>query len=252
MSLASLANPVIDSPVLRLDGIICVGDLHIGLESEYSDRGVHIPSQTHLMERTILGARANEDTLVLLRDIKHMVPGSTRQERSEIPRFLMRMTDTFDRVIVTRGNHDGGIEEFLPEAGVEVAPATGLTIGEVGFLHGHTWPSRRTMSSRLLVMAHVHPAMMFKDSFGRTTTEPCWLRCRFNGPDRRYLEVPKEVIVMPALNNCLGGSPVNLTGKKPLGPLLKSGLVDLEEGRVYLLDGIYLGRLSDLRVQRSK
>jgi len=247
-----VAIPVIDLPILRMEGILCAGDLHIGIEADYSDKGVHVQSQTHRMENDIMGSRDGENTLVLLGDIKHMVPGSSRQERSEVPRFLMRMTDEFDRVIVTRGNHDGGIEEFLPANGVEIAPATGLKLNDIGFIHGHTWPSREVMSSPLLIMAHVHPAMMFKDNLGRTTSEPCWLRCPFNGPDRRYLEVPEEVIVVPALNRSMGGSPVNLEGKKPLGPLLKSGLVDLEAGGVYLLDGIFLGNLGDLRIQRSK
>ncbi len=252
MSGPSDALPVVDSPMLRIDDILCAGDLHIGIESDYSESGVHLPSQTRRMEREILERREGESTLVLLGDIKHMVPGSSRQEQSEIPGFLRRMVDSFDRIIVTRGNHDGGIEDLVPESGIEIAPATGIKIGDFGFIHGHTWPSREVMSCDLLIMAHIHPAIMFRDNLGRTTTEPCWLRCRFNGPDRRYLEVPSELIVVPALNRNVGGSPINLAGKKPLGPLLKSGLVDLDGGGVYLLDGIYLGELIDLRLQRSK
>jgi len=246
------ALPIMNRPILRMDGILCAGDLHIGIEADYSERGVHIPSQTFRMEREILESRGDEDTLVLLGDIKHMIPRSSRQERSEVPQFLMRMTDAFHRVIITRGNHDGGIEEFLPECDVEVVSSTGFRIGGIGFIHGHTWPSRRVMSSRLLVMAHAHPVIMFKDRLGRTTTEPCWLRCPLNGPDRRYPEIPDELVVVPPLNRSMGGFPVNLKGKKPLGPLLKSGLVDLDSCGVYLLDAIFLGRLGSLWVQRSK
>jgi putative SbcD/Mre11-related phosphoesterase len=246
------AIPIMDFPILRLEGILCAGDLHIGIEAEYSDKGIHLPSQTHRMEQEILETRENERDLVLLGDVKHMVPGSSRQEQSEVPRFLMRMKDSFDYVHLVRGNHDGGIEEFLPEMGVKVHPSTGFRIGEVGFVHGHTWPSNEVMASSLLVMAHTHPAIMFKDNLGRTTTEPCWLRCVFKEHGGRYTELPDELIVIPALNRSMGGSPINLEGKKLLGPLLQSDLIDLENARVYLLDGIFLGRLKDLRIQRSK
>lgn len=252
MSDPLLAMPVIDYPVLRLEGMLCAGDLHIGIEAEYSDKGIHIPSQTHRMEQEILEVRGSEDDLVLLGDIKHMVPGSSRQELAEVPRFLMRVGDAFSGVHLVKGNHDGGIEDFIPQKGVQVHRASGFRVGDVGFAHGHTWPSLEVMSSRLLVMAHTHPAVVFKDNLGRTTTEPCWLRCGFKELNARYLELPEELIVVPALNRSMGGSPVNLQGRKLLGPLLQSELVDLDNAQVHLLDGIFLGKLKDLRLQRSK
>jgi hypothetical protein len=35
-----------------------------------------------------------------------------------------------------------------------------------------------------------------------------------------------------------------------LGPLLSNDLLDLENGQVYLMDGLFLGTVSSLRVKR--
>ncbi len=37
-----------------------------------------------------------------------------------------------------------------------------------------------------------------------------------------------------------------------LGPLLSNELVDLENGQVYLMDGLLLGSVSSLRVQEKR
>jgi metallophosphoesterase superfamily enzyme len=84
-------------------------------------------------------------------------------------------------------------------------------------------------------------------------TERCWLRASFNEKAKeRYSELPEEVIVMPSLNPTIKGSPVNLEGGKLLGPLFKQGMIDLDSAQVYLLDGINLGTVRSLRVERPK
>jgi len=247
------AIPIIDHPVLRVEGgIVCAGDLHIGIETEYANKGVHIPSQTHVMEHELIDLGSCGKRLVLLGDIKHQVPGSSRQELTEIPGFLTRLADAFEGVDLVKGNHDGGIKKFLP-GGVIIHPPTGFTLGDVGFAHGHTWPSKEVMSRRLLIVAHNHPAIMFKDGLGKVTTERCWLRCRFRDDAvTGYMELPEELIVIPALNRSIGGFPVNIEGGRLLGPLFSRNLVELETAGVYLVDGIHLGQLGDLMIQRSK
>jgi hypothetical protein len=44
----------------------------------------------------------------------------------------------------------------------------------------------------------------------------------------------------------LGGSPVNVKGEKLLGPLLNSDLLDIDKARIYLLDGMNLGKRQDI------
>lgn len=243
-------QPVYGIPALMVDYALVIGDLHIGLESHLRSKGFHLVSHTRDMLDSIIEAAGDDARhLIVIGDVKDSVPGSTKQEYAEIPDFFEELSERFDTIDVVRGNHDTGIEEFLPGR-VNIRPATGMTIGDVGFIHGHTWPSEEVMSSRFLVMAHNHPAVMFRDGVGRQTTEPCWLRGRFNtGSNDRYPKLPEGFIVVPAFNRMLGGSPVNTVGDELLGPVLNSGLLDLDDAHLYLLDGIDLGRRADLMIE---
>lgn len=242
-------QPVYGIPALMVDYTLVIGDLHIGLESHLRKKGFHLVSRTHDMVDSILEAAGDEaNRLVVIGDVKDSVPGSTKQEYAEIPDFFEELSERFDVIDVVRGNHDTGIEEFLPGR-VNLHPATGMRLGDVGLAHGHTWPSEEVMSCETLVMAHNHPAVMFRDGVGRQTTEPCWLRGRFSeGSSERYPRLPGSFIVVPAFNRMLGGSPVNTIGDDLLGPVLNSGLLDLDDAHLYLLDGIDLGRRADLMI----
>lgn len=228
--------------------IICVGDLHVGLESELRSRGVHVPTQTPHMERELISLSPGRDRLILLGDVKNKVPGSSHQEYAELPRFFRSMLRHYSEVDIVRGNHDTNIEEFLPD-GVVVHPSTGLRIEDVGFVHGHTWPSSEVMAARTLVVGHNHPTIALKDSLGNISKEPCWVRFKFKEGNGRYMEMPDEVIMMPAFNRSLGGSPINLEKGKLLGPLFSEEMVDLRKARVYLPDGIYLGQVGGLLIK---
>ena len=250
-------QPVYGIPALKAGNCLVIGDLHIGVESHLRSKGFHLTSHTSDMHDAILEAADDDvDRLIVIGDVKDSVPGSTKQEYREIPDFFESLFERFGIIDVVRGNHDTNIEEFLPGR-VKLRPATGLRIDDVGFVHGHTWPSQEVMSCETLVMAHNHPAVMFRDGVGRQTTEPCWFRGKFSEgvSDERYPQLPSGFIVVPAFNRMLGGSPVNVIDEDLLGPILNSGLLDLDDARLYLLDGIDLGRRSDLMIKgrdRSK
>jgi len=247
-------QPVHGHPALRIDDAIVVADLHIGVESHLGSKGFHLPSRTAVMRDDLLNISDDAARLIVLGDVKDSVPGSTKQEYREIPDFFHAMLEHFDAVDVVIGNHDTQIDEFLPKH-VNVRPASGLRIGDIGLIHGHTWPSPDVMASKMLVTAHNHPTVMFIDGVGKRTTEPCWFRAPFIDTPANYLQRPDEIIVMPSFNRLLGGSPVNVTGEKFLGPLMNSSSIDINEAQIFLLDGIYLGKRKDMLVKgrnRSK
>lgn len=244
-------QPVYGEPALTVDSALVIGDLHIGLESHLRKKGFNIVSHTADMLGRIESMSDETDRLIVLGDVKDSVPGSSKQEFAEIPGFFDRLCDMFSEVYVVRGNHDTEIEEFLPGR-VRIRPATGMKLGDTGFVHGHTWPSPDVMDCDTLVMAHNHPMVMFRDGVGRQTSEPCWLRGRFSeASSDRYPVLPKRFIVVPAFNRLLGGAPINTDGDDLLGPILNSGLVDLDDARIYLLDGIDLGCRRDLMVDAA-
>ncbi|MDH7509296.1 MAG: metallophosphoesterase [Methanomassiliicoccales archaeon] len=245
------AQPIPDHPVLEItndEKILCAGDLHIGLEEELRRKGIHVPSQTHRMEEELHVLSKSHDRLILLGDIKHQVPGTTRQENIEIPLFLTKMKALFKRIDIVKGNHDGGVEECLPD-GVVLHSSAGFSVGNIGFLHGHTWPSLDLVSCEILVMSHNHPTVIFEDGLGNVQTEPCWLRASPTNTAFDYFDTfPNEIIIMPALNRMLGGSPVNTEDCELLGPLFKNKIIDVANAEVHLLDGVNLGRVKDITV----
>lgn len=246
-------QPVYGSPALTVGNALVIGDLHIGVESHMRAKGFHIVSRTNEMLKEIeKDADDCVSRLIVLGDVKDSVPGSTKQEYAEIPDFFERLFERFDVIDVVRGNHDTGIEGFLPGR-VKVHPATGMRLDDVGLAHGHRWPSADVMACRTLVMAHNHPAVMFVDGVGKIMTEPCWIRGRFAAESSEaYPVLPERFVVIPAFNRMLGGSPMNSVEVEPIGPVLGSGLVDFDGSRLYLLDGIDLGKRSDLMVGKAR
>ena len=247
----SEVQPVYGIPALFAENALVIGDLHIGVESHLRKKGFNLVSRTRDMLDAIHVAaeETSANRLIVIGDVKDSVPGSSKQEYSEIPDFFEELFQSFDVVDVVRGNHDTGIDEFLPRS-VKIHPATGMRLGSIGLVHGHTWPSVDVMDCDTLVMAHNHPAVMFRDGIGKQTTEPCWMKGAFyDVHDERYPHLPKEFVMVPAFNRMLGGSPVNTIDGELLGPLVNSGLMDLDDAHLYLLDGLDLGKRSDLMVK---
>ena len=250
MDPAPSAVPLFGERALHLPehGVVVVGDLHVGLESDLRMAGVNLPSQTVRMRTRLLklleetGARR----LVVIGDLKHRIPFSTRQEIRELPRFF---EDFPAHVELVPGNHDVDLEGLLD---VEVHPAEGIRVGDVGLLHGHTWPAEEVMAARTVVTCHNHPAVMLVDELGHRHKEPCWVRAPFvtEAAREKYPALPADarLVVMPAFNELTGGTAFNAPeGGKPMGPLFGNGLVDLDAARIWTVDGVDLGTVAALR-----
>ena len=127
-----------------------------------------------------------------------------------------------------------GIEKAVP----------GNHIGDIGFAHGHAWPSQEVMNSRLLIVGHEHPALSFRDRVDKLHSESCWLRAPMLEHER-YDKVPEQLIVMPAFGE-LAGRTMNREPLKGLGPILRNGMADLSKARVETLEGLDFGELGNL------
>jgi putative SbcD/Mre11-related phosphoesterase len=226
---------------------LVIGDLHVGLESELRESGVHLPSQTDRMRDRILallketGARR----LVILGDLKHEIVRTGWQEAREIPRLVAEVPVPVE---VVRGNHDA---DLLATPGLAVHTALGMRLNDAGLCHGHVWPAERVMAARTVVICHNHPMVLLVDEKGARHKEPCWIRARFTPKAaERYPDLPAdaELIVLPAFNELLGGAAVNdpaLAHAGGRGPLWS--IADLEGAAVFTLDGVQLGSVAELR-----
>jgi metallophosphoesterase superfamily enzyme len=61
-----------------------------------------------------------------------------------------------------------------------------------------------------------------------------------------------QLFIMPSFNQFLGGRPINEKKKRKkadayIGPILRSGCVNMDKAEVYLLDGTFMGTVEQLK-----
>lgn len=234
-------------PALLVGKTLIIADLHLGVEYEIFKSGISIPSQLEKIKKRIdyLVKKTKAKELVFLGDIKHNIPVASYQEMREVPGFLKHFSKKL-KVFIVKGNHDGNIEKMAKN--IKVYSGSGFKIKNFGFAHGQSWISKKLLDCEYLVIGHEHPAIEFKDKIGFRSIEHCWLKCEVN---KKFLEEKykkkckiKEVIIIPVFNHLSGGIAFNKEDFKPLGPLFK--FIKWKQGKVYLLDGTYLGILKEL------
>jgi hypothetical protein len=255
-----ILQPIQGEPVLRLETekikALIIADLHLGIEKELSLVGISLPSQTNkLLERTkAIEESFHPNDIFILGDLQHIIPLKEEKERNKILKeqywevygFLEEL-GKYARLHLIPGNHDGGLDKTPINELVRILPSSGIKIKEIGLFHGHAWPSKEVIESNILIMAHSHPTIRLRDSQGYQLQERCWVKGEIKGLEKikKYSQVKRHariLIIMPTFNPLCGGIAVNKEGV--LGPM--KNLIDLQNAEVFLLDGINLGKISNL------
>jgi putative SbcD/Mre11-related phosphoesterase len=243
-------EPVPDEPaaVAHLDGerALVVADFHAGIESGLARDGVELPSHAADRRSSLLSLvdRERPDQLVFLGDLAHAIGDPGRDEREEL-RALFDALPADLPVTLAKGNHDGDVESLLDDVSqpVDITPGHGVRLGDVGFAHGHTWPSPDVLSAGIVCVGHEHPVVRLEDEVGGARVERVWLRGELVAePFEEYhdadLAIDGELVVCPGFNDLSGGTWVNVAGQDFLAPFLPDGVADAE---AYLLNGTRLG-----------
>ncbi|NJE11766.1 metallophosphoesterase [Thermococcus sp. LS2] len=160
----------------------------------------------------------NPDFVVILGDIKEPLGINTFTKKLLIE-FFSELRDF--EVIITRGNHDGKIEEALRD--FENVKVVGYhVIDNLLFLHGHQ--NLPEVKFEKAFLGHIHPAITIK--FGSIAKKvKCFLRI-------------ENFLILPTINPYIEGFDVK-EGIKMI-PFLK----DSKKGDVYLPNGTYIGRIN--------
>ena len=88
--------------------VLVVADLHMGIESGLERCGVHITSRSDARAKRVISCieETRPDLLLLLGDLKHNVPVTTRSRR-ELPRILQSFRELVP-IAVTRATMTAG------------------------------------------------------------------------------------------------------------------------------------------------
>jgi putative SbcD/Mre11-related phosphoesterase len=218
-----------------------LADYHAGIETVLRSDGVELDSRADARREQVLDLleRVAPDRLVILGDLVHAIGDPWRAEREEL-RALFDAVDV--PVTLVKGNHDGEIERVLSELDhpIEITDSGGTRIGDVGFVHGHTWPSPEVLAAETVCAGHEHPVVRLEDEVGGSRVERVWLRGPLDSASlsEDYDDLDAELVVFPAFNDRSGGTWINVDEESFLSPFLPDGLAS---GDAYLLDGTRLG-----------
>jgi putative SbcD/Mre11-related phosphoesterase len=199
---------------------LVIADLHLGFERELASRGIFFPHFQYQDIKESISSIVNKISprqVIINGDLKHKFGERTTQELNEVVDLLAYLTQSTEKVIVIRGNHDNFVRglfakypksEFIEEAYRE---------GDFTFTHGHEIPpGMDSLQSQVTVIAHEHPAIALRDDVGAKVK----LRALLIGTTRSN----KDLIVLPAFSPISLGAEVNLvtSDEQILSPFLKS------------------------------
>lgn len=240
-------QPILNEPAIFIKNkkILVIADLHIGIESELREHGLNTSSQTHTLTNHLVSLCQiyKPKEIILLGDVKHNIPSSTIQERRDVKNFFWDIKQ-LGAIHIVPGNHDGNIDKLTP-AEIDIHPSKGFIIENIGFVHGHRWPSEEIMQCEQVISAHTHPTIMLVDRLGHKTFESCWIKSSFNKTKlkEKYPDSSNpQLLVIPAFSPLCGGVATNKDGIT--GPLGK--IIDIPNSQIYLIDGTSLGKVKGI------
>ncbi len=193
------------SRAIFFDGYSVIGDLHIGFEDEINKNGYNIWDKTEELTNSIISLKTKK--LILLGDIRKEYTYIKGKEEGILIKFFSQLSNAFQEIILTKGNHDGGIERITSKFN-NIIVKKEFIHKKVGFMHGHSLPSKKfAENANTLCMGHLHPFIFIKDSNGMSYREDCFFFTKISLPEDKFPNSRlKNGIVLPKFNPYIGGS----------------------------------------------
>ncbi|MHA1557460.1 MAG: metallophosphoesterase [Candidatus Heimdallarchaeota archaeon] len=232
---------------------LIVSDLHIGYVYGRNKKGIILPESKRPEEDIIqLLDETQPDTLIFLGDFKDEIFGTSHPIAGRIWKFLKQLMEK-TTVIIIKGNHDGKIEEVIPEE-IKLIQADGLRLTQketnksIGLWHGHASPALDVWTADITISAHAHPAYTFRDEIGSKITQKVWVKAKWlntkeGEPDRMH-------IIIPPFNRYIDGYSVDSEFFKTI--VLMRDAIDFDNAEIFTLDGVLIGTLKNLREDRRE
>ncbi len=186
-------------------GIIAIGDLHLGFEYMLQKSGVLVPERQIAEIKEELKTIFNEieekkfklKKIVFIGDIKHSFSYEWKEKNylKEILKFLEEYVKEKD-IILIKGNHDtidysykNKLQNYFVKEGI-------------AFTHGHKlFPKVFDEKVKTIVMGHLHPSVILSDKQKiKKEKYKCFLIGKFKG---------KEIIILPSFLSTVEGTVIN-------------------------------------------
>lgn len=237
------------APAAVIGKTLVIADTHLGMEFELRRKGIMVGIQWKkaAAEVNALLKQAKARRLIIIGDAKHDVYGFEAREKLMMEDFFTAL-DTQD-VTVVKGNHDSGIEQLAqirvigPAGFVEKAGGK-----KYGFVHGHARPAPELFEADVLLTAHSHPVIEFRDPLGFRWAEPAWIMAETRANKNLGSRADQKAVIFPAFSKMSGGLAMNaLRESGYLGPLLRNGAIALDDAEAVLVNGVRLGKIKRLK-----
>ena len=224
-------------------GILVIGDLHIGYELALVESGILLPEQqvAEVLENLkkiineIKNKRYGLKKVIFLGDIKHFFSYEYAEKANfnKVLDFLKTVVPE-KNIILIRGNHDTmnlgfDFRDYYIEDGI-------------AFLHGHVpYPAAYDKTVVCIVTGHLHPSVIIEESPGVKHEN---YKCFLEGNIKR-----KTYIVMPSFLEFYEGTPVNFYSEDFIESFSIISKKDIIKFKIHVVgdDGVYeFGRVGDL------
>jgi metallophosphoesterase superfamily enzyme len=210
--------------------VLVIADLHLGIEADLARHGIHFKSRSRQRQQKVISCirETDPDIVLLLGDVKHSIPQTTRQEYRELPDLLSSLRG-LSRLMLMPGNHDIGIERFLDEG--ELLSKEGALVDGTGYLHGHTYPDV-SLQEHLIICGHHHPLVCLRDEVGCSLRAPAYLFAKIEDTcfTRRMASVSSKDEYETA-DGPYQADPLLISGKKTRAPRREKTVHPLSSSR---------------------
>lgn len=213
--------------IKSLSAIVC-SDLHLGYEGVMAGRGTFMP-KANFREIKEMTRKAVEtsgaENVIVVGDIKNEFSDVHVEEFNEFREFInfLREELRIKGISLIKGNHDNFIDRFKRPMRFEIY-AQEAAIGDYLFFHGEELP--KSKKGKMLVMGHLHPAIVVYNKVG--TKEK--LRCFLYGS----VADGRKIVILPAMNYFAEGVDVNQQNLSRMAPVFER-MLDIGEMRALCL-----------------
>jgi uncharacterized protein len=220
--------------------LLAITDLHLGIEFELRKKGINVSLQSEKFLKIL--EEAKEETkakrIVVIGDVKHKVPAASAKEIEYVKNFFENLSKIFEEIFICKGNHDDMLEEILQD--FKVYGSRGFKIKDYGFFHGHAWPFSKLWYCKTWIIGHLQAAIEIrKGNFKKI--EKVIIKAKPKIEKGKL----QEIIILPAFSDLAGNLLLN---KELPSDFLFEKVIDVNNSELYLLDGGYLGKLSNLSI----